>query len=529
MFAPDAGGVVYENEVWYSDVWDPLKYGREYDFARPFFTQFKELLDAVPKPARSINDLENSDYCNNATSLKNCYLLFNANYSEDSLYGNGVDHCRDCVDNSHIKESEQCYEGFWFSNCHKVYFSSHCRDSSNIWFSKNLRGCHDCFGCVNLSNKQYYIFNQPYTKDDYEAQLRSFNLDSHASLQALKEKARTFWLAHPDRFSEGMRNEGVTGSYISNSQNVHASYLIREGKNLKYCQYIQVPPNEDCYDQTVWGDGNTLNYECCVCGLGSYGLKGCLECWGNVRSLVYSYHCEGSSYLFGCSGLRKKQYCIFNKQYTQEEYEALVPKIIEHMNAMPYVDAQSREYRYGEFFPPELSFFGYDETIASDFFPLAKEQAEAKGFVWRGTEPHPHPVTVRAADLPDRIGEVSESIVQDVIECAHKGECAEHCTTAFKIAPQELVFYMQQQLPLPRYCVNCRHAQRLKQRAPLTLHQRQCQCAGSTSSNGAYTNVSADHPDHTADAPCLNQFETSYVPDSPDIVYCETCYQKEIV
>jgi hypothetical protein len=42
--------------------------------------------------------------------------------------------------------------------------------------------------------------------------------------------------------------------------------------------------------------------------------------------------CTGnSSNLFGCIGLRGKEYCILNKQYTKEEYEALVPKIIEKM------------------------------------------------------------------------------------------------------------------------------------------------------------------------------------------------------
>ncbi|MDP2669631.1 MAG: hypothetical protein Q8O99_01100 [bacterium] len=39
--------------------------------------------------------------------------------------------------------------------------------------------------------------------------------------------------------------------------------------------------------------------------------------------------------MFGCSNLRNKQYCIFNKQYTQEEYEQLVPKIITHMQETP--------------------------------------------------------------------------------------------------------------------------------------------------------------------------------------------------
>ena len=62
--------------------------------------------------------------------------------------------------------------------------------------------------------------------------------------------------------------------------------------------------------------------------------------------------------------MRNNSYCILNKQYTKEEYEALVSKIIEQMNTMPYVDKNGVTYKYGEFFPIELSPFGYNETVA---------------------------------------------------------------------------------------------------------------------------------------------------------------------
>jgi len=55
--------------------------------------------------------------------------------------------------------------------------------------------------------------------------------------------------------------------------------------------------------------------------------------------------------------LRNKQHCILNKQYSKEEYEALAPKIIQHMNDMPYTDKKGRVYKYGEFFPTELAFY----------------------------------------------------------------------------------------------------------------------------------------------------------------------------
>ena len=102
------------------------------------------------------------------------------------------------------------------------------------------------------------------------------------------------------------------------------------------------------------------------------------ESWDQLTNAQYCINCHSSSNVFGCVGLRKKQYCILNKQYTKEEYEELVPRIIQHMDTMPYVDAKGRKYTYGEFFPPELSPFAYNETIAQEYFPLTKEEAREK-------------------------------------------------------------------------------------------------------------------------------------------------------
>jgi hypothetical protein len=67
--------------------------------------------------------------------------------------------------------------------------------------------------------------------------------------------------------------------------------------------------------------------------------------------------------------VRGKEYCILNKQYSKEEYEALVPKIIEHMRTTG---------ERGEFFDPSLSAFGYNETAAQDYFSLSRDAALAR-------------------------------------------------------------------------------------------------------------------------------------------------------
>ncbi len=249
----------------------------------------------------------------------------------------------------------------------------------------------------------------------------------------------------------------------------------------------------------------------------------------SCRDLSYCRMCHSSNNLFGCVGLKKKQYCIFNKQYTKEEYEQLVPKIIEHMNSMPYVDKKGRVYKYGEFFPPELSPFSYNETIAQEYFPLTKESAIEQGYSWKDPEERNIPITIKSEDLPDHIKDVDDSILKQIISCEHKGTCNEQCTTAFKIIPQELEFYRKMNLPLPRLCPNCRHYQRIKQRNPLKLWKRKCQCQGQIANSKeqiVYKNTIV----HThGTEPCPNEFETTYAPDRSEIIYCESCYNSEVV
>ena len=44
LYSSDKSYKVYSQNAWWSDEWDPLSYGRDVDFDRPFFPQFEELL-----------------------------------------------------------------------------------------------------------------------------------------------------------------------------------------------------------------------------------------------------------------------------------------------------------------------------------------------------------------------------------------------------------------------------------------------------------------------------------------------------
>ncbi len=508
---------IMTREEWFGDAWDPMDYSLEVDFSKSFWLQMKELNEKVP--VYNFNNIGvTSPYVFNASYVKNSYLIVNSNFSEDCMYGNGVDSCKDCVDNSHIKHSERCYECFWLENCYQCYFTIMSADSRNLWFCRDCVGCNDCFGCTNLRKASYSIFNKKYMKEEYFKKLEEMGLDTAGGVAKARKDGRSFWYTQPVKCLQGLKNLNSTGSYVTNCKNVNDSYLIRESENMRYCQYMQVPGNKDNYDVCNWGENVELNYETLECGENSYNNKFSRSCWPASRNNEYCNHLFSSSDCFGCVGLKKKQYCILNKQYTKEEYERLVPKIKKNMDDMPYIDSGGIIYKYGEFFPIELSPIGYNNTVAMQHFPLIKEEALNKNYKWIEVPRGEYKITLDSAKIPESIKEVYENISKEVLEC-------QNCKNPYRILQNEFLFLKKENLPLPRICSECRHERRISDRLKLFLYKRICMCAGEMDTTGQYKNtVKHSHGDKN----CSEEFKTGYSPDRPEIVYCEKCYQEEV-
>ena len=302
------------------------------------------------------------------------------------------------------------------------------------------------------------------------------------------------------------------------TKNTRESWWVSEAEDMRYCQALYLK-SADCYDYTVWGDRASRIYECLTCGQEVDSLKFCFDCWPSSQELEYCLTCHSSSNLFGCIGLKKKQYCILNKQYSKEEYEKLRKEIIAQMNAMPYVDTKKRVYTYGEFFPKEFSPFAYNDTMLQDVFPLDESEAIAKGYQWRNPDMKEYEGAMKGDDIPDLIGDVTDEITEEVINCSL-------CNRAYRIVPAELDFHRRIEAPLSNTCINCRHIERFKFINPPRFISRKCECAGAKSDTGVYTNL-AEHF-HKIDH-CPNTFETAYCTTFSEIVYCEECYQVEVV
>ncbi len=502
----DSGITNYCNKCWWSDNWDPKSFGVDYDFSRPFFTQMRELVGRVPHMS-VVNDdgiaSLNCEYTHDWWFSKNCYMAFSGWRVENVMYSFFILAGRDIMDCMNIRsKSEWLYECMITSLSYQVKYSrfnTACIDSQFLLYCKN---CQDCFMCINLVGKKYFFKNKQYSKEEYEKILESYKLDTYSGVEKAKEEFERFILSFPRKHLDLWYSLNCTGDLVSHSKNVKNSFVLKKSENCRYCEFGA--DDKECYDLTMTGEAQEC-YESVVADHSQHNFFGLFSV--KSQDIYYCQHCHNCKYCFGCVGLRNASYCIFNKQYTKEEYEELLPKIIAHMNEMPYRDKQENIYKYGEYYPTELSPFGYNETIAQEFVPLDKEDAQVKGYNWQDNmQRTTGKETLLPENIPDSINDITESILNEVL-------CCINCQRNYKIVPNEFIFYQKMKIPIPRKCFNCRHADRVKKRNPFKLWHRTCMC-------------DKDHTNH--EGKCAEEFETSYSPDRPEIVYCEKCWQQEV-
>jgi hypothetical protein len=217
---------VYENEYWYGDAWDAKEYGRTFDFSRPFFPQFRELMEAVPQLGRSCTNLQNCDYVNQVGWSKDCYLIFEADYDEFCYYGNNLYKSRSSVDLLQCMHCELCYECTECRSCYTLRHSFRCENCNDSWFLHSCIGCRNCIGCVNMHNKQYCIFNEQCSKQEYIRRSKEFALHMRAGIARLRERAEEFVKPFPVKYTGGTQNEESTGDGLWHTQRCKECYDV---------------------------------------------------------------------------------------------------------------------------------------------------------------------------------------------------------------------------------------------------------------------------------------------------------------
>ncbi|MFZ1019436.1 MAG: hypothetical protein WAN61_00385 [Minisyncoccia bacterium] len=512
MYEKNSGYTVYCTDCWWSDKWDATKYGRDYDFSKTFFEQFFELQKAVPRQALWQSNSDTSPYSNFIRDAKNSYLSFSCVVTENVYYTKIVDDSREVYDSYEVTKCELCYENVnGVKNYNSLFLDSSesCIDSSFLY---NCAGCTNCFMCSNLRNQSFHIRNEPYSKEEYLQIMKETNKGSYAELEKLRAEFLEMKESSIHQYAKMINCVSSLGNDLNNTRNA---------KNCFDCYNLENVKNAfRCFDLKDSMDAHViykseLMYEGVSGGAQNSSFnRFTLHGFSSLHDTTYTDSCQSCSYAFGCIGLKSKKYCILNKEYSEEEYNDLISKIIEQMNTKPYTDKKGRIYKYGEFFPIEFSPFLYNETIAQEYYPATKKSIEDEGYEWKNIEEKHYGISLIPEKVSDDIKNVDDSILEEVIGCLHAGKCHEQCIGAFKILPDELQFYQTMKIAIPRLCPNCRHYQRLKQKEPFELWHRKCMCEKENHIHGTEK--------------CEIEFETPYSPERPETIYCKQCYQQEV-
>ncbi len=508
---PDDGCPVYCTECWNGDGWNPLDFGVDVDWTVPFLIQWKKVLQTTPRHFNYRGGtVVNSDYANYLINVKDVYLGFSITNSENVQHSENVDDSKDIFDCLYASNSNRCLWNVDVEhnfNCISAIQSKNAIDCNFIFDCDN---CQNCTLSSNLRNQSYYFRNKKVSKEEYKTLLRGLALNTRSGLALAKKEFANMKQESIFRYANIVNAPHATGDFISNSKGVRESFNVSGGENIAYAN--RIIHGKDLYDTYAVLDGE-LQYESMGGSMQSYHLISCVICLAS-KNVHYSAFCRNVSDCFGCVGLKNKQYCILNKQYSKEEYEVLVPKLVAHMNQYPFVDSAGKTFSYGDFFPPQLSPWGYNETLAYDYFPLREDEAIQKGYNWTRREKREYGITMHNDAIPENVETADESILKEIIECGHEGKCSYQCSGAFRITKEKLSFLKEKQMALPDLCPNCRHYERIEMLPPMKLWHRVCMC-------------SKPHPHHSGS--CSNEFETPYAPDRSENVYCEQCYQAEVV
>lgn len=480
---PELGHPTYSPDVYMSDQWDATSFGRDYDFSRPFFEQFADLFKQVPLPSRflTLSTLENSDFVNGVTGAKNCYLLFNATSCEDCLFSRVLNQCKNTVESISVQNSELCYGCINVSGSYELFWAENCTNCTSSYFLYNCQNLKNCYGCVNLRNKEYCFENEQCTPEQYAAKLQAKNLGSHAAWEQeyLSYSARKKHTV--GKYFQGKNNENVTGNYINSSKNVSDGFFVLEAQDV-FCG-IRVVKANNVFSSAFAANNAQQIYASHGAVNNVSNIRWSVDCPNQTHDLEYCIHSTlGTHDCFGCVGLKRKEYCILNKQYAKEDYVVLLAKIRDHMRSTG---------EYGQLFPASLSPYYYNHSYAMEFTPLTRAEALQRGYQWKDEQIDPTPTNYV---IPDHIRDVQDDILQAVLVCSQTGK-------KYRLVKAELDIYRRFQIPIPRIAplVRLENVSRYLQMVPLV--SRACvQCQAPLSS------VYATEP-----------------------VLCEDCYQRSLV
>lgn len=525
VYSPEYKGKVVSPDIWRWDSRDGLSAGKDITDGK-FLEQFKSMLLDVPMLNLFATKNVNSEYVNGAQENKNCYMIFASDYNENSYYSYSIKKCMNTLDCYGCTSCTNVYNCIDCVNATNTYFSQRISDSYNIFFSTDLKNCQNCLLSFWLKDKQYFYKNEFVGKEKRESEILPLckqSIADQTTIQSMLEQMKPYMKDVIVRNMNISNSENAYGDLIVDSKSALYAFELINGENIRDI----VNCSDGCKDILGWYvvvDGSQKIHEG-VSVIANYSTATVRNSWHNVKNTYFGIFLTNVQNGLGCIGLKNGENIILNKQYSATERETKAQKIIQEL--------QEQGKRW-EFLDPEISPFPYNDTVAYEYYPLHKMIANGVETIlnpdwkwtvtvlnpdqfmsdaiidlggehkikttWRTKDNEPSiPAdikTLKADEIPSDITKVSDDILNQIIICETSGR-------PFRITRQELDFYRKHGLPLPHKHSDARHEERVKMRPGRNLHCRTCDNCG--------IEMVSIYPDTT-----------------PQKVYCDDCYTKEI-
>ncbi|MES2930511.1 MAG: hypothetical protein V4665_01880 [Patescibacteria group bacterium] len=480
---------VYDYLYFISDEFDPFSFGIEWQKGTSPIETLLSLRRVFPMPSFLNRDSLslNSDYSNGGRDLKNGYYAFGCFNSENVWYSNLINKSKDVMDSRDISHSEFVYGSLASDYLYKssfIYFSSHVTESMFLF---DCRNCDYCFGCVNLRNKKYHLYNEQVTKEDYELFIKNLY---PLSRNAIREYEKKFWelvRSRPMNAPRILGSENVSGVCILNSRNVFDVIEARNSEHLRHCDGAL--SHKDSMDILFSGGNSSMLYGAINVGSQASHVKFSVSDKFCTDS-EFIFNSKNLSHCFMCFGLQNKSYCILNKQYEPEEY-------FDRVDEIKFEMLKRGEYADGVDF--KFSAQPYNFSSGQSTYPLAdKEILEFGSYIANDPETNVGDMPVIESDnVPQTIEETTDDVLKIAILC-------ENTNRPFRITVSELAFYRSMKLPLP----TIHPSPRMRAFADLkpTAKKYKAVCAK-----------------------CQKEMDSMSDRKKDFILYCEKCYQQEVV
>ena len=424
---------VMNDDAWYQE--DFTKDHLEIDLQKPFFEQLYALATTVPISAQKNFEKPHNSIARHSFGDEDSYFV-EGSISKRMLFGAGSFHVEDSAEIAYSQNIMQSYNVSHSSNLNTCIVARECRDCISSSFIFDCRDCEFCFMSSNKRHRKFLFYDEQLTETEWKERMSRIDLSDFDTFHTFESDffklmdKEAIW---PENFNEQCEN--VNGEYLNKCVNAERAWFSDGAKNIRWAIW----DNFTTDDAAMGCDPGSTH---CYGNPASVNSSNCRFCYFATRSqdCEYCFEVYDCEQCFGCVGLRRKKFCILNKQYTEEEY---YEKLDELKSAM--LDRGE----YGEIFPQRFALTPFQHSAFQSVFegtPEIKEQIGVSDFDaslngaygdWQGREMH------EINEMPKKIDEVGDEwIGKPVIDHS--------INRPFAINGSELAFYRKMRLPLRR-------------------------------------------------------------------------------